>query len=248
MILRGIVGSHVKAVESVTQTKSDAGKPLQDNAVDPHYRLTFGGSTAYAATEAGGFPIPPWLGSNSMSAWISPAPDTVGLSDGLGTYNYRYETTFNLDGFFAASARLAGRWATGNGGVDILINGVSTGLGARPSGRFRVERLSESRVEAMNRRSVGSWARRVLFKHGVQTRLVPPLEHIGAGNTYTLRQALDRIKNEYLAPRLSYLTGAKIPGILTVSGSRAACRVGQESRRLQIALWQLDPCDRGGTD
>ncbi len=104
-----------------------AGKPLADNAVDSHYRLTFGGSTAYVATEAGGFPIPPWLGSNSMSAWITPAPDTLGLSDGLGTYNYRYETTFDLTGFFAASARIAGRWATDNGGVDILINGVSTG-------------------------------------------------------------------------------------------------------------------------
>jgi hypothetical protein len=105
----------------------EAGKPLAENAVDSHYRLTFGGSTAYAATEAGGFPIPPWLGSNSMSAWISPSPDTLGLSDGLGTYNYRYETTFDLTGFFPQSARLAGRWATDNAGVDILINGVSTG-------------------------------------------------------------------------------------------------------------------------
>jgi hypothetical protein len=104
-----------------------AGRPLADDAVDPHYRLTFGGSTAYVATEAGGFPIPPWLGSNSMSAWISPAPDTLGLSDGLGTYNYRYETTFVLTGFDPATARLAGRWATDNRGVDILINGVSTG-------------------------------------------------------------------------------------------------------------------------
>ena len=105
----------------------NAGRPLQDDNVDPHYRLTFGGSTAYVATDVGGFPIPPWLGSNSMSAWISPATDTIGLSDGVGTYNYRYETTFDLTGFFAASARIAGRWATDNGGVDILINGVSTG-------------------------------------------------------------------------------------------------------------------------
>ena len=102
-------------------------RPLSDNDSDPHYRLTFGGATAYVDTEAGGFPIPPWLGSNSMSAWISPAPDTLGLADGLGTYNYRYETTFNLAGFNPASVRLAGRWATDNRGVDILINGISTG-------------------------------------------------------------------------------------------------------------------------
>ena len=105
----------------------NAARPLPDDAVDPHYRLTFGGSTAYVATEAGGFPIPPWLGSNSMSAWISPSPDTLGLSDGLGTYNYRYETIFVLTGFDPATARLAGRWATDNRGVDILVNGVSTG-------------------------------------------------------------------------------------------------------------------------
>lgn len=104
-----------------------AGKPLADDAVDSHYRLTFGGTTAYAATEAGGFPIPPWLGSNSMSSWISPSPDTTGLSDGLGTYNYSYRTTFLLTGMNLATVRLAGRWATDNNGVNILINGVSTG-------------------------------------------------------------------------------------------------------------------------
>jgi hypothetical protein len=103
------------------------GRPLSDNAIDPHYRLTFGGTDAFIATEAGGFPIPPWLGSNSLSAWIAPSPDTTGDSDGSGTFNYRYETTFDLTGFNPATARLAGRWATDNRGVDILINGVGTG-------------------------------------------------------------------------------------------------------------------------
>ena len=62
-----------------------------------------------------------------MSAWISPSRDTQGLSDGAGTYNYRYETTFDLTGFNPATTRLAGRWATDNQGMDILINGMSTG-------------------------------------------------------------------------------------------------------------------------
>ncbi len=105
----------------------DAGRPLLEDAVDSHYRLTFGGTTAYVATEVGGFPIPPWLGTNSMSAWIGPAPDTIGLSDGTGTYNYRYETTFNLGALAVSGARIAGRWACDNRGVDILINGVGTG-------------------------------------------------------------------------------------------------------------------------
>jgi hypothetical protein len=40
--------------------------------------------------------------------------------------------------------------------------------------------------------------------------------HFG-GSTYTLRQALDRILNEYLKPRVGFLTGTRIPGILTTN-------------------------------
>ena len=117
-----------RQIPGLYNTGVDAeGKPFKDNAIDLHYRLTFGGTTAYVATDAGGFPIPPWLGSNSMSAWISPAHDTLGLSDGLGTFNYSYRTTFLLTGMDLSTVRLAGRWATDNNGVDILINGVSTG-------------------------------------------------------------------------------------------------------------------------
>jgi hypothetical protein len=103
------------------------GVPLSDNAVDPHYRLMPGEAVAYAATEGGGYPIPPWLGSSSMSTWISPSPDTLGRGDASGTYNYSYETTFDLTGFNPATARLAGRWLTDDSGVNILINGIGTG-------------------------------------------------------------------------------------------------------------------------
>jgi hypothetical protein len=64
--------------------------------------------TALAATESRGFPIPPWLGSNSMSAWISVSLDTAGLSEGLGTCNYRYETIFDLTGFKRCAADVPG--------------------------------------------------------------------------------------------------------------------------------------------
>lgn len=101
--------------------------PLSDNAVDPHYRLAPAGTDAYAATAAGGYPIPPWMGNNSMSAWIAPTPDTQVSGDLLGSFNYQYETLFDLTGFNPATARLAGRWATDDQGVDILINGVSSG-------------------------------------------------------------------------------------------------------------------------
>jgi len=80
----------------------------------------------FAATSSGGFPIPPWLGDSAISAWISPATDTLVLGSGTP---YRYETSFSLSGFNPATARVAGRWATDNIGTDIMINQFSTGQG-----------------------------------------------------------------------------------------------------------------------
>ncbi|HMJ65913.1 MAG TPA: hypothetical protein VK615_11235, partial [Candidatus Binatia bacterium] len=103
-----------------------AGTPLADNVRDPHYSMVAVATDAYAATSAGGSPIPPWLGDSTVSAWISPSLTTLAPSDGSGNFNYRYETTFDLTGFNIATARLAGRWASDNRGLDILINGTST--------------------------------------------------------------------------------------------------------------------------
>jgi hypothetical protein len=103
----------------------NAGKPLADNATDPHYSLIIPAGPAYAATSAGGFPIPPWLGDSLLSAWISPTLDTVARSDGAAYY---YETTFDLTGFDVTTARIAGRWAVDNWGTNILINGTGTGI------------------------------------------------------------------------------------------------------------------------
>jgi|GEM_PF-2482874 len=126
--------------------------PLTDNTVDPHYRLMPGGAVSYAATEAGGYPIPPWLGSNSMSGWIAPSPDTLGQGDASGTFNYSYETTFDLTGFNPATARLAGRWATDNRGVDILINGLSTGqVNTNPSASWTSFEITNGFVAGINR-------------------------------------------------------------------------------------------------
>jgi hypothetical protein len=104
----------------------DAGKPLAEDASDPHYALAGAATNPYVATFAGGFPIPPWMGDSSLSAWISPALDTVAPSDGSGTFNFRYDTRFVLTGFDFTTARIAGRWATDNRGIDIIINGAST--------------------------------------------------------------------------------------------------------------------------
>jgi hypothetical protein len=107
-----------------------SGILLANGAVDPHYLLTSvpGGTTGIQVlTSTAGYPSS-WLGvdSSSVSAWIGP---NTFVSDGpAGDYNYR--TTFDLTGLDPATASLIGQWSTDNTGVDILINGVSTGITA----------------------------------------------------------------------------------------------------------------------
>ncbi len=101
---------------------------LGNFATETHYAIvsTPDGSTptVRVATSANGFPIPPWLVDNSVSAWIGPNTDSQ-LNGATGIYDYR--TTFDLTGFDATTAALNGQWAADNAGVNIVINGVSTG-------------------------------------------------------------------------------------------------------------------------
>jgi hypothetical protein len=107
-----------------------SGIPLPNGTLgDTHYALIavpdITSTTALRVlTSAEGFPIPPWLGDNGTSAWIGPNNDTQ--ADGpVGVFDYR--TTFNLSGFAPDTAALSGQWSMDDGGLDILINGVSTG-------------------------------------------------------------------------------------------------------------------------
>lgn len=63
-----------------------------------------------------------YLANNAASQWIwrstaaDPDPTT-----------YTFTQTFDLTGFDYATASISGRWGTDNQGLDILINGVSSG-------------------------------------------------------------------------------------------------------------------------
>jgi len=109
---------------------SDTGIPQADDSLDVHYLLVGTSDivgTPFVARASGGFPIPPWLGDNPDSAWIAPTASTIGGHAAAGQANFIYETRFDLTGFDPASAAIVGRWATDNEGLDILLNGVSTG-------------------------------------------------------------------------------------------------------------------------
>jgi hypothetical protein len=127
-----LVGGSAAQAGTITtlfNTGVDAsGTPLADGTIgDPHYTLVGvpSGTTAIRVrTSAGGFPIPPYLGDDAVSAWIGPNNDTQVDGD-VGLFDY--QTTFTLAGFNAATASITGGWSSDNNGVSILINGVDTG-------------------------------------------------------------------------------------------------------------------------
>jgi hypothetical protein len=106
------------------------GVSLADNAPDSHWSLVPPGAqtgSPLAATSAGGFPIPPWLGDSPDSAWITTLdPTALGPTD--VTREYHYQTTFSLSGFLPATAAIGGRASQDNFLLDVLVNGVSTGI------------------------------------------------------------------------------------------------------------------------
>ena len=106
-----------------------AGTPLPDGTIgDPHYSLVNApGQTTEirVRTSAGGYPIDStgeWVGDDSISAWIGPNSDAQ-LDGPAGTYDYQTSFVLPSDGIVS----ITGQWTTDNEGVDIELNGSSTG-------------------------------------------------------------------------------------------------------------------------
>ena len=107
----------------------DTGAPAANGSADLHYILAasvdpnFQGPEAYVVND-NGFPIPPWIASGPKSKWIGPQADqSFGNAEG----DYTYQTFIDLTGYDPTKVRLVGQWAADNTGLDILVNGVSTG-------------------------------------------------------------------------------------------------------------------------
>jgi len=105
------------------------GAVLADYALDPHYRLVTnadGPSDQALVEDSTLFPIVggPWVANTAGSKWIGPRGDTAGAAGG----DYAYEVSFDLTGFDPSTVFLLGAWATDNAGMDVLLNGQSTGL------------------------------------------------------------------------------------------------------------------------
>jgi hypothetical protein len=104
-----------------------SGAVLSNGTVgDPHYTLVSvpaGSTQTLVRTSVGGFPIPPYLADDSISAWIGPN-NASDFNSAAGYYDY--QVTFDLTGFDAATASISGQWSSDNQGGDILLNGAST--------------------------------------------------------------------------------------------------------------------------
>lgn len=91
--------------------------------------LALGGSDVhYDLTDLTGLTADPvvvthtaYVANNASSQWIW-------RRGGSGVETYSFTTTFDLTGLDATTAVLNGRWGADNQGLDIKINGTSTGI------------------------------------------------------------------------------------------------------------------------
>jgi hypothetical protein len=103
------------------------GNLLPDQSADPHYSLL--GGSAFVVTN-GPFPLDgSWLADGPRSKWIAPSP----TASGAQFTTFDYQITFDLTGLDPSTVTLTGSWTTDNEGVDILINGKSTGFSINPA-------------------------------------------------------------------------------------------------------------------
>jgi hypothetical protein len=119
--------AHANSIPVFNTGVNGSGTVLANGTVgDPHYTLVSvpSGSTTtiLVRTSAGGYPIPPYFGDDSLSAWIGPNNNPQ-LDGPVGVYDY--QTTFSLAGLNPSTASLSIGWSTDNNGTNVLLNGVS---------------------------------------------------------------------------------------------------------------------------
>ncbi len=174
VIAAGLLAATVEKVQagivipSLFNTGVDnSGSPLLDGTLgDPHYSLFAPGGTnaTIVRTESGGYPIPPYLGDDTLSAWIGPA-NSYDMLGPIGYYFYR--TTFDLTGFDSNTASINGRWSSDNNGVGIFLNGrrVSYGTDYEQFQSWSSFTATSGFVGGINRLDF------IVFNGGIQTGL-----------------------------------------------------------------------------
>ncbi len=100
---------------------------LAGGSVDPHYSIVESPDVANLGPKAyvwsDDYPVPVFIYNGPSSAWISPVANNSTVP---GRYIYR--TEFLIDMADPCTAVLEGSWLLNSSGVDILLNGKSTGV------------------------------------------------------------------------------------------------------------------------
>jgi hypothetical protein len=112
----------------------DNGNTLPLGSFDPHYivKEAFNASAVSISNPFGG-----WVSRTSpTSAWIW--QDSNGQPS---VVTRTFQTSFDLTGLDPLTASVSGYWAVDDVGIDILLNGVSTGL-TTPAGFFALNPLT----------------------------------------------------------------------------------------------------------
>lgn len=122
----------------------DSGVALGLGVIDPHY-VVLDGTPAGAHAVTLSSPDATYLPNDSSSMWVWEN------SNGQPTNVTRtFRTTFDLTGFNPLTAQINGTWAVDNLGLDILINGVSTGQTAGGFQSFSAFTISSGFVAGIN--------------------------------------------------------------------------------------------------
>jgi hypothetical protein len=117
------------------------GFPAEGGYVDWHYGVVPFGIQSWVMYE----PLEHWVPNSGTSKWVWQTPTGMPV-----TVNRTFRHTFDLSDFDPDTIVLTGRWATGGVGVDILINGVSTGQMSQGPALWAPFVISEGFVQGEN--------------------------------------------------------------------------------------------------
>ena len=127
-----------KALTVFATGLDNAGSPLADGSVDPHYQLVASadpsnpGPNSYVVLHNPG-PFGAWTRDSNTSKWISYKADQETII-AIGFFDY--QTTIDLSGFDPSTAQLTGQYSADNELSDVLLNGHDTGIHGSGSGEF----------------------------------------------------------------------------------------------------------------
>ena len=120
-----------------------SGAPLGDGVSDPNYYILDTKSSGVVMNENN---IPAnWVSHSSNSNWIWEKA-TGKPADVTRTFR----TTFDLTGLDPNTASISGKWAVDNQGLDILVNGISTGQTNFGFGELTTFNINSGFVDGLN--------------------------------------------------------------------------------------------------